>query len=383
MNIFAMADLHLGKPFGRFQPEKNRTLIRRARLNVLQKLPEWIRREEVDLVLIAGDVFDSPRPDADTMTQSLQLLGQAGVPVLLIPGNHDAAEAGSVWYSSDFQRLCPDNLIVALEAKPIEVAGAVVLPCPLRRRHEREDLLGWLQDQSLWSSLPPECPRIVLAHGTVVNFHADDDGAEHGINHLDLDRLPEAELDAVVLGDWHRQQQVTPKAWYTGTPEMTGFAANNAQVLGQGLLCRVERGKQPQFTPVPTGTHRWEKVEVALREEVGFASLEEKLADYGMNDVIGLKLTGTLGLEDRSRLDQLLVDLNNRLLRCEVEDQILLEPGEGELEKLSESGHPLVAATAMALRETQLAGGSESEVAARALRLLYCTCSQLQNKALV
>jgi exonuclease SbcD len=51
-------------------------------------------QEDVDAVLLAGDVYDhrSPSPEADSLVfEALVRLHEAGVPVIAIPGNHDSA----------------------------------------------------------------------------------------------------------------------------------------------------------------------------------------------------------------------------------------------------------------------------------------------------
>ena len=61
---------------------------------VLANLADDLEREKVDLLLMSGDVFDtgSPRPDAERAgVRFLQADGQAGIPTVVIAGNHDSA----------------------------------------------------------------------------------------------------------------------------------------------------------------------------------------------------------------------------------------------------------------------------------------------------
>lgn len=83
MRIGVLSDLHLGyKQYGSEQREQDFYL---QYLKCMKNLNE----EEVDLVIIAGDLFDKPNPSPNAMNvyrQGIESLG--GIPVITIKGNH-------------------------------------------------------------------------------------------------------------------------------------------------------------------------------------------------------------------------------------------------------------------------------------------------------
>ncbi|MFM7735219.1 MAG: exonuclease SbcCD subunit D, partial [Alphaproteobacteria bacterium] len=87
------ADLHLDSPFDldRALSEEERTASRLA----LERLVDVAVREQVDLVVFAGDVFDTSHVDQATaafwLGQLERLCAQA--PVVMVAGNHDAGNA--------------------------------------------------------------------------------------------------------------------------------------------------------------------------------------------------------------------------------------------------------------------------------------------------
>lgn len=88
MKILHLADLHLGKRIC------ERSLLDDQRF-LLNQVLQCIIQKQVDAVLIAGDVYDRPAPPPDAVTLLdgfLTALEDAGVPCLLIPGNHDSDE---------------------------------------------------------------------------------------------------------------------------------------------------------------------------------------------------------------------------------------------------------------------------------------------------
>jgi DNA repair exonuclease SbcCD nuclease subunit len=50
-----------------------------------------------DIVLLAGDTFDNHQVTSATIDRAGRLLADAGLPVVILPGNHDPANAESIW----------------------------------------------------------------------------------------------------------------------------------------------------------------------------------------------------------------------------------------------------------------------------------------------
>lgn len=63
-----------------------------------------IRAEAPGLLVLPGDLFDSNRASADTVAWAAEQLAALPFPVVMIPGNHDCLEEGSVFHRFDFAR---------------------------------------------------------------------------------------------------------------------------------------------------------------------------------------------------------------------------------------------------------------------------------------
>lgn len=61
MRFLHTADLHLAKPFGRFDAD-TQAALRMARLDAVRRLGDAARAEKAQLILIAGDTFDAEAP---------------------------------------------------------------------------------------------------------------------------------------------------------------------------------------------------------------------------------------------------------------------------------------------------------------------------------
>lgn len=89
MRILHTSDWHIGRQF------HNQSLLA-DQAEVLEQLIDIVEHECIDVVIIAGDVYDRSVPPADAvalLNRTLRRLCQdLGVPVILISGNHDSAE---------------------------------------------------------------------------------------------------------------------------------------------------------------------------------------------------------------------------------------------------------------------------------------------------
>lgn len=88
MRVLHTADWHLGKKLGRFE-----------RYAEMGQFVDWLvevcEQRSVDLVLIAGDLFDTPSPPnraVSLATEALHRLTGLGAQVVAIAGNHDSAD---------------------------------------------------------------------------------------------------------------------------------------------------------------------------------------------------------------------------------------------------------------------------------------------------
>jgi DNA repair exonuclease SbcCD nuclease subunit len=368
------ADWQVGAPHARVEDAEKRALVRHERVALIARLGEFAREQGAAFVVVAGDLFDSPRPDQATVSAACSAIGRLGLPVYAIPGNHDHGGPDSLWEQPFFLQeraaLAP-NLHVLLRPEPLELEQAVLLPCPLLRRHELQDTSAWLRSLD-FRALGPK-PRIVLAHGSVQDFGpaGDDDEADGANNRLELDRLPLDEIDYIALGDWHGLKQVGPKAWYAGTPEPDRFPRNNEP--GHVLAVTIERGTLARVEALKTGHLRWHNLEFDFTADSDLSRLDERLSSLtegkAGEDLVRLTLRGSLGMTARAALEQRLDTWRARLLRMRLHDQVLLTPNAEELQTLTQRNDAPLAAR-IAARLLEESRSSDPEIAATALAAL-------------
>ena len=88
MRFLHLADLHLGKTVNGFSMLEDQSFM-------LRQLLQLASAQQVQAVLISGDVYDRPVPPEDAVRELdsfLMALHTAGIQVLVISGNHDSDE---------------------------------------------------------------------------------------------------------------------------------------------------------------------------------------------------------------------------------------------------------------------------------------------------
>lgn len=393
MKLIHTADWQLGKPYARIQNSQKRTLAQRARLDALHKIADLAMQHQVDCVLVAGDAFDSPTADRGTVSAACAAIGQMQVPVYMIPGNHDHGGPGSIWnqdfFNQEQSQLAP-NLHVVTENKPIVLEKFVLLPCPLMSRRSLSDPTTWLRDESILASLDPTLPRVALAHGSVQGFTStvDEEDASLGAsNLLNLQHLPISELDYIALGDWHGVKEVSPKSWYSGTPEPDRFPKGDSNRPGFALLVEVKRGENPTVNELHTASLNWHEMNFEFTQDSDLELLQSKISELTQNrvdqDLLKLELHGSLGIEASASLEKYLESLRSRMIRLKLKSQTTIAPNEAELNELSQrASDPLISSVAAKLiQQSGSHDPQEATTASIALRELFSACQRMESKA--
>ncbi len=343
--------------------------VRAERLKTVERIVRLARDEAVDFILLAGDTFEDNAVERVLIQRAVDLLGGAGLPVYLIPGNHDPMVPGSVWeHPSWGSRM---NIQILSEEKPVAVPRGVLYPCPVREKFSRKDPTAWIPVEST-SEI-----RIGLAHGSFEGVGGDD---------LELpiprDASSRAGLDYLALGHWHSLALFpdgtgASRAAYPGTPEPSRFGERDS---GKVLIVEIEAPQSPpRITPVNVGGLTWEVLEADLRKEGDLNRLKEKIESFPQpeNTLLALKLSGFIRAGEQGDLVHLQEIIGARFLFQDV-DLSQLHPSPEDETWISDLPPGILQETAARLRRLSDPGfsgtrpdGASPEVAAQALMELY------------
>lgn len=337
LRLFHTADLHLTTR----APERNYALA------VLDELVYHCRRLQADAWLLCGDIFDTP-DDLEALAPEFaeRLKELEGLPVLMIPGNHElsggrdpAGLAGTVAgalapavtlvHQTPFSLLRPADLDVELLALPFQSGYADFMDWPIPARERR------------W--------RVGLLHGTVngMAYTGDSSEDEHGI--IDPHLFSRLELDYAALGHIHKRGENsfngdgrTCLAHYPGSARVWRRGESGPRCA---TLAVLDDGGGVHIEPVEiTEAGQWRTLPVPLGEEgqplehADARALVMELADrFGPRDWVRLELEGFI--EARAPAEAL-----QRALERAAEGRFrTFEVGLDRLVEAEElRGHPLV-----------------------------------------
>jgi DNA repair exonuclease SbcCD nuclease subunit len=362
------ADWQIGRQFATFDPE-HAPILAEARIAAVERLASLAVQHSVDAVLVAGDVFDAQTVAERTVRRLFNALAGYTGPWLMIPGNHDAALAESVWTSARRLGAIPPNVhpLLVPEIRLFAEQGFAVLPAPLTQRHTYNDLTAWFDA----AQTPAGLLRIGLAHGSVQGILAE--GID-STNPIAPERAGRARLDYLALGDWHGCKRVDARTWYAGTPEPDRFKANDA---GHALLVEIAApGSEPQVTPLAVGQYLWQTVAVVLQVPSDVGGLCDRLDRLGPQDVADLRVQGQTDLAGRQRMQAAIGRAEARARHLQADLSALrLVPTDEDIAGLHADGYlgELVAE----LRELQLGPDpAQGRTAQDALALLTAALGQ-------
>ena len=216
--------------------EALRERVKRAFSRVIDLANE----READLLLIVGDLFDSARISEATLGFAMSEIGRARMPVVAIPGNHDAHDERSIYAPLGPQHL-PENLHLILEPE-----GRTIDFPTLETRVWGRAMVEHSPDYRPLGGVPAPIEglwNIALAHG----FHTEDlDGMRS--SPITPDEIEASAYHYVALGHIHVFGDVSKgatRAIYCGTPaplyttDNAGWVAYVSCLPGEAVL--VER----------------------------------------------------------------------------------------------------------------------------------------------
>lgn len=307
--ILHTADWQLGLPLLRLRDDRGAE-ARAERFRCVERIAALAKAENVDAVVVAGDVFDDNQVSPRVLQQARDALEAfAPIPVLLVPGNHDAAEPGNILERVPRDRPSLSHVHVLTTFDPLELDGVVYFPCPLLRRDTLADPTDGLPERDSGDTRV----RIAISHGPVLDF-----GSGDAHNRIDFEAVERKGFDFLALGDWHGLKQVSARTWYPGAPEATRFVEQDP---GKVLVVDIaEAGAEPVVTPHHVGGLAWHERRFELNGAADVDALRAWLLAHPNRSrtLVRLHLSGALLVEERARLDALLTQHESELMSLQV-----------------------------------------------------------------
>jgi exonuclease SbcD len=297
IRILHLGDLHIGmENYGRLDPATGLNGRVMDFLRRLNQVVDYALENEIDLVLFAGDAYKSRDPNSTyrrEFARRIKRLADAGIPVILLVGNHDLpAQERRATSIEIFRTLDVPNVLVAsrdhlhrLTTRRGEAVQVATVPYPIRQRLLAHDdhkdktiaeLDGLVQElvseniRALAAQVDPALPAVLAGHFSVSEAKL---GSERSVM-LGRDVvvlksvLADPAWDYVALGHIHRHQELNagqhPPIVYCGSLERIDFGEEK-EAKGF-VVAEVSRGHADwQFHPVKA--RRFVTIRADVRDE--------------------------------------------------------------------------------------------------------------------
>ena len=297
IRILHLADLHIGmENYGRLDPATGLNGRVMDFLRRFSEVVDYALDNDVDLVLFAGDAYKTRDPNSTyrrEFARRIKRLADAGIPVVLLVGNHDLpaqerrASSVEVFHTLDVHNVWVagrDQLRVLNTRRGVPVQVAAV-PYPIRQRllaHEEyksktiAELDALVQDmvaeniRALAAQVDRSMPAVLVGHFSVSEAKL---GSERTVM-LGRDVvvlksvLADPAWDYVALGHIHRHQELNggrqPPIVYCGSLERIDFGEEKEP---KGFVVAEVRRGQAEWDFLPVAARPFVTIRADVREE--------------------------------------------------------------------------------------------------------------------
>jgi exonuclease SbcD len=325
LRVLHTADVHLGARHADLGEQASAQ--RERQFAAFRATIDLALAEKVDLVLIAGDLFDSntqPRRSVERAAAELRRLADATIRTVIIPGTHDVYDGASVYRAYDLAAMAglppdTDRLAVLTPARPDVLLGTLDVVVHGRvfatKRAPRSPLAGFdaaADDRATW--------HVGMIHGSL----SIPEKTEHDEVVFTSDEVAASHLDYLALGHWHSTQRGRAGAtlWaYSGAPEPVAIDQDRA---GNVLLVTLEvreGGRHVTAEERRVGRTRFQAMQVDAAAVGSQPALIARLAALADPDlVLDVRIIGVRPDELDLATDEIEREVAVRFFRVRVRD---------------------------------------------------------------
>lgn len=351
--------------------------VRDERFAAAERVVTVAKDNHVDFILLAGDTFEDNGVPRVTIQRIADILNSAGVPIYVIPGNHDPSVPGSVWEHPAWE--AAPNITVILKEEPIQIQGGTLFPCPVFEKYSSRDPTDWINGSEIKGI------SVGIAHGTVEGIHQEE--PEYPIPR---DAAERRGLDYLALGHWHsvttyEDDEGAIRMAYSGTHEPTRFGERDS---GNVLIVEIpDDGGHPVVTRITSRGLEWLMIEEKILQSKEFQNLRKRIEGIKNPDsaLLDLHVQGLLAAADWGEVLQLQEIVESRFLFGRVELS-LLRPSPDDESWVSTLPAGILRQAGTRLKELSDPGypgerppGATPEVAARALMEMYAIVTETKK----
>ncbi len=318
MKILHASNIHLGRSFAGLDGagDKLRAAIKAA----FTRLVDTALAEKADLVILAGDTFDSLDVSQNLLNFFLSEVRRLDkTPVAVLPGARDPYQKGSFW--EEWEVFPPaENLYLLTDQqrphKEIPSLSATLYGYPVLSESSLDSPLEKIRKFGKASH------HIAIIYGNLTH-----DNAKTGHGHpFHTDDLLSAGFDYAALGGqnaFHDFSYIGLRAAYSGSPEIL---SQNQPNSGQALLLSLGDG-DIGIEPRKIGALEWKEAVISMETIVNLDDLKQRIRELaGPSVILKVRFEGLALFEAGLDTEALERELEQSFLSLKFADQTRVLP---------------------------------------------------------
>ena len=293
MHLVHFSDTHLGFfEYAKIDPETGLNQREQDFYRAWWKVVDDILADPPDLVIHAGDLFHTPRPTNRAIrvaSEGLKKIGEAGIPVVLISGNHSTPRIRATGSIFETLSLFPNVRAAFRGAYERFRVGAVAVHAVPHCATEEEMRAAF---QSIELDATAEL-NILITHGSWQGRKVYSMGEFSEQLIPDVESLLGVRFDYIALGHYHRRVDVNDHTSYSGSTERTSLNQRSADT---GYLRVRWQGEELQREFVTVPSRPMHRIELTPSPEASpsdiLAALEAEAAQTPEGAIVDLAING-------------------------------------------------------------------------------------------
>ncbi len=316
MKILHTGDIHLDSPFAKVSAS-DAEMAKKELRNTFSRMMKYARENQVDLILLTGDVFDCGFATRETASLMIKEFEAAKCPIVISPGNHDPYTDSSIWKKRDF----PDNVYIfnksELDYFDFDALGARVygfaftdssmINCPIDEKcvEDTGKINILCAHGDLLDPLSKKCP---LSAASLKSFGAD----YAALGHIHNNTAANAALEAKGVS-----------AAYCGCPQGRDFGESG--IKGAFVVELGAGAPRREFVPFSEKVYETLEVTLDAAESISDIASEVRSAiknkGFAKNTLLRVYLRGFAASDLVILTDDIAADCKGELYHLEIIDE--------------------------------------------------------------
>lgn len=329
MKFLHIADVHLDSPFLglSFLPSELFGQIKNAIQLSFEKAVNFAIDHDVDLVLLAGDTFDSIHPTPQSkifFANQIKRLVDRQIQVVMVLGNHDYSQIDDLLLNESpyFKIIGSNEQIEQVDFMTKSQYKYRVVGFSYQHNHITEDIIA---------KYPPKSTSIYtigLAHAGMKQSSVD----QNNYAPFTLNEVKDLNYDYFALGHIHLRQVLSQEPWIVYSGNLQGRHVNEKDAKGFYFGQVDEQSQNTQLQFIDVSPIVWQTVDLTLDEPFKSttklcAKIQNLLADNNLRptlftvNIIGAELLSDAQLDmlnDKSMYEELSNNLQYHSLLVKV-----------------------------------------------------------------